>query len=281
MLSPWQKLLELQNNQAFITMIGFDADSFDRFFLMFGPMFSGHMSFDESGTIVKFEYTRCQKRKVQPEDSLWLVLLWMQTRGSLNVLQLVFGLTYTNLSMYLRFGVRLFVKTFRDNPLARVSIPSAKEIKSFKEAFAAQHPLLTHCWASMDGLKLFLQQSGNAEIQEHYYNGWMHDHYVTSKFCFFPDGTIPIAFFDVPGLVHNSQVAEYGNIYGKLEDVFQLAGAKCCVDLAFGQVNREYLHKLSQDLFDSSALTRQERKLRLRKKGRQHWHNRQLSGGCA
>jgi hypothetical protein len=53
------------------------------------------------------------------------------------VLQLVFGLTYTNLSKYLRFGVRLFVETFRDNPLARVSIPSAEEIKSFKEAFAA------------------------------------------------------------------------------------------------------------------------------------------------
>ncbi len=83
-------------------------------------------------------------------------------------------------------------------------------MESFKEAFSARRPLLTDSWATMDGLKLFLQQSGNAIIQEHYYNGWMHNHYVTSVFCFFPDGTIPIAFFNVLGLVHGSQVADYG-----------------------------------------------------------------------
>jgi hypothetical protein len=40
---------------------------------------------------------------------------------------------------------------------------------SFKEAFAARHPLLANCWVTMDGLKLFLQQSRNAIVQEHYY----------------------------------------------------------------------------------------------------------------
>ncbi len=37
--------------------MGFDAVSFDRLLLKFGPMFSGHTSFDESGMIVDFEYT--------------------------------------------------------------------------------------------------------------------------------------------------------------------------------------------------------------------------------
>jgi hypothetical protein len=80
-------------------MMGFDADSFNRFLLKFGPMFSGHMPFDESGMIVEFEYTTGRKREVQPEDCLGLVLVWTQTRGLLIVLQLVFGLTYSNLSM--------------------------------------------------------------------------------------------------------------------------------------------------------------------------------------
>jgi hypothetical protein len=94
----------------------------------------------------------------------------------------------------------------------------------------------------------------------------MHDHYDTSVFCFCPDRTIPIAFFNVPGSVHDSQVAEYGNIYGKYEDVFWLTGAKCCVDSAFGNMNREYLYKSSLDLFCSLATTHQERKFDLRKK---------------
>jgi hypothetical protein len=38
-------------------MMGFDVDFFDRLLEKFGPMFSGHMSFDESGMIVEFEYT--------------------------------------------------------------------------------------------------------------------------------------------------------------------------------------------------------------------------------
>jgi hypothetical protein len=195
--------------------------------------------------IVEFEYTHGQKREVQPEDCLGLVSVWAQTRGLLNVLQLVLGLTYTNLFIHLRFGVHLFEKTFRDDLLVRVSIPSMEEIDSFKAAFAARHPLLIDCWATMDNLKLYLQQSRKGDIQERYYNGWMHDHYATSIFCICLDGRIPIAFFNIPGLVHDCQVAEFGNIDGKLEDILWLTGARCCIYLAFGKINREYLYKLS------------------------------------
>ena len=162
--------------------MGFDCLSFDRILDKFGPMFSGHTPFDESGMIVEFNYTRGQKRVVQPADCLGLVLVWTCTRGSHNVLQLVFGLTYTNLSVYLRFGISLIVETFQDHPLARVSIPSAEVIDDYKAAFGARHPLLHDCWATMDGLKLQLQQSRNTAIQEQFYNGWTHDHYVTSVF---------------------------------------------------------------------------------------------------
>jgi hypothetical protein len=81
-------------------------------------------------------------------------LVWTRTRGLLNVLQLVFGLTYSNLPVYLRFGIRLMVETFKNDPLARVAIPSSEDIELFKAAFAERHPLLTDCWAMMDGLKL-------------------------------------------------------------------------------------------------------------------------------
>ena len=123
-----------------------------------------------------------------------------------------------------------------------------EKIETFKANFAVRHPLLNDCWAMMDGLKLFLQQSGNTDIQERYHNGWTHDHYVTSVFCFCLDGTILIAFFNIPGSVHNSQVAEFGKIYNKLEDVYLSTGAKCCIDLAFSNVSRDYLYKSYQDL---------------------------------
>ena len=260
-LSPWRRLLSSKNDQAFITMMGFDCESFDRLLEKFAPMFDGHTPFDESGYIVEFEYTRGRKREVQPADCLGLVLVWTRTRGALNVLQLVFGLTYSNLSVYLRFGVRLIVEIFRDDPMARPSLPSTEKIDEYKAAFAARHPLLCDCWATMDGLKLYLQQAGSTVIQERFYNGWTHDHYVTSVFCFCPDGTIPIAFFNVPGSVHDSQVAELGQIYRKLETVYEVTGGKCCVDSAFGNLERDYLLKSGQDLLGSSAPTRHEQNL--------------------
>jgi hypothetical protein len=165
----------------------------------------------------------------------------MGTRGLLNVLELVFSLTYTNLSVYSRFGICLIVETFSNDPLTRVTIPSADEIESFIAAFAERHPLLNNCWAMMDGLKLYLQQAGNQEIQERFYNGWVHDHYVTAVFCFCPDGTIPIAFVHVPGLVHGSQVVELGKIHQKFEQVYKTTGGKCCVNSAFGNLKRDYL----------------------------------------
>ncbi len=98
-----------------------------------------------------------------------------------------------------------------------------EEINLRKEACAVQHPLLTDCWATINGLKLHLQQGRSKDIQEHYYNGWMHDHYITAVFCFYLDGIIPIAFCNVPGSVHDSQVAEFVNIYEKFVRICDLA----------------------------------------------------------
>ena len=46
----------------------------------------------------------------------------------------------------------------------------------------------------MDSLKLYLQASGNSDIQERYYNGWTHDHFVTSIFFAF----VPMEQFQLP-----------------------------------------------------------------------------------
>ena len=84
-------------------------------------------------------------------------------------------------------------------------------------------------------------------------NGWTHGHYVTSVFVFCPNGTIPIVFFNVPGSVHDSQVAHWDKIYDKLERVYESMGGKCTVESAFSKVTRDYLLKSSQDNFVSNA----------------------------
>ncbi len=116
---------------------------------------------------------------IRQEDGLGLVLAWTRTRGSLMVLQLIFGMTYTNLDDYLLFTKRIIVKVLQEHPMAEVRIPSTKKIEEYVQMVNHQHPHLSDIWCTMDGLKLLLEQSGNDLIQEQFYNGWMHNHYVT------------------------------------------------------------------------------------------------------
>ncbi len=76
----------------------------------------------------------------------------------------------------------------------------------------------------MDGLKLYLERPPDETIQNLYNNGWAHDHFITNVLVFPQDGTIHMSYFNVPGCIHDSQVAEWGNIYTKLETIFDTHG---------------------------------------------------------
>ena len=149
------------------------------------------------------------------------------------VLQIIFGMTMTNLSVYVRFARRIIISVLRNDPLAAISIPNNIEIEEYKDAINSRHPPLKEVWCTMDGLKLKLQSAPGQKIQERYYNGWTHDHYVTSVLCFCPDGTIRIAYFNCPGSFHDSRVAHLGGIYEKLRKVYDKNGGKATADSAF------------------------------------------------
>ena len=134
----------------------------------------------------------------------------------------------------------------KDDEYAMIKIPSAEKIEEYKVAITQQYPVLENVWATMDGLKLRIQQASSTQQQALFYNGWKHDHFVTAVMCFCPDGTIPITFFNVPGAQHDSTVCELGGIYEKLEGVYNETGGKCTVDSAFRVKNAPYLIKSSQ-----------------------------------
>ena len=54
-------------------------------------------------------------------------------------------------------------------------------------------------------------------------------------FVFSPDGKIPIVTYNVPGFFHDSTIAEWGNIYKKLQTVHKHSGQKCTINSAFSK----------------------------------------------
>jgi hypothetical protein len=270
--SPWRKLLRSRSDQAMITFTGFDMESFESLLRIFAPEFDDYTPFtDKDGCIVTKKSKAGRPRKICACDGLGLYLNWTRTRGAAsNNVQMTFGMTSTNIGLYLRFARRIIVKILRRHELAKIAIPTRQQLEEYRGAIAARHPALPDVWCTMDGLKLYLECVGtqirgdnnnddNASHtpfhhdQSEFYNGWQHDHYVTNVFCFCPDGTVPIACFNVPGCVHDSQVAWWGNIYDKLEIVWNSDGLKCVLDSAFGKVNREFLIKSSQDYMTADA----------------------------
>jgi hypothetical protein len=119
-----------------ITLTSFDRATFDSLCEIVAPVFELFTPFVPSG-VSCFERTKEQNRgkprMIRPEDGLGLVLAWTRTRGSLMVLQLIFGMAYTNLNDYLLFAKRIIIMVLQDPLMAKVRIPSTKKIEEYVE----------------------------------------------------------------------------------------------------------------------------------------------------
>lgn len=253
--SPWRKLYYSYNNQALITVTGLSYHAFEYLVNKFSWYFENYTPFN--GRVIK-RVKMGRRRRIDAIDCLGLTLVWTRTRGSLHSLQMTFGLSMTNLCEYIRFGRRIVVQVLKDDVNAMVVVPSAERIEEYKAAIKQQYPVLENVWATMDGLKLPIQQASTTQQQALFYNGWKHGHFVTAVMCFCPDGTIPMTFFNVPGAQHDSTVCELGGIYDKLEHVYNQTGGICTVDSAFRVKNAPYLLKSSQQTEIGVGETEQE-----------------------
>jgi hypothetical protein len=102
----------------------------------------------------------------------------------------------------------------------------------------------------MDRIKLMIECAAEEDVQNQFYNGWTCDHYIAAVLVFCPDGTIPICCYNVPGTVHDSNIALMGDIYKKLEAVYNRTGAKCTVDSAFAPNTYPFLIKSCKPTLD-------------------------------
>jgi hypothetical protein len=159
---------------------------------------------------------------------------------------MIFGSVFSSVDRYLKLGKRILLNILVKHPSARIKIPTRDKIEEHMASIQDRHPYLERVWCTMDGLKLNIDASGDPCKQNNFYNGWTHDHYVSCVLVFCPDGTIPICCFNVPGSVHDSSIADWGDIYTKLESVYNDCGGKCTVDSAFSRGRYGFLVKSAQ-----------------------------------
>ncbi len=232
------------HKDAMIALTGFDYDAFLDIHDLFKPYFDNYTLYTKTGYICKLKNKKKGRpRSVTSISGLALVLTWSRTRGSLRVLQLIFGLTSTPLSTWLRFGRRCLIKALFYHPAAKVELPTPEEIQAYEQAISFKYPLLPNVWGAMDGLKLTMEMSGDADEQNRFYNGWTHDHYVTNLFLFSPDGKIRACYINAPGVLHDSTLANWGTLYDNIDRLFEETGSRVVVDSAFAKHNKQSMVK--------------------------------------
>ena len=177
-----------------------------------------------------------------------LTLMWTRTRGAEWILSCQFGITGTPISVWVRFGMRMLVHILKQLPDSYVRLPTAEKVQEYKDAITSKYSLLQDCYCVADGLKIYLQQAGEFMVQNKFYNGWKCDHYVNNVFAFAPDGTIIAAVVNAPGCMHDSQIADFGYLYDKLQIIWEQSRGRCVMDSAFCKSRFEYIVKSSQEL---------------------------------
>jgi DDE superfamily endonuclease len=252
-LSAWTQLYDSGNDQAMITITGFDHAAFASLLSLFEGWFNRHTPWTgcQDGTTFQEldpeRYRGGRSRIIDAKTCLGLVLAWFRFRGAEYILQGWFGFTGSHANVWLRFGRRGLLIVLQNDPSARVEMPSTQQVQLLKSIVQARHDLLDDVYAFADGLKLFFESTTDRDEQSMYYNGWKHAHFVTNLFVFSADGRCIAAVLNAPGSLHDSTLAEWGGIYAELEDMYNRSGGKCCVDSAFSTVNNRYLVKSSEN----------------------------------
>ena len=255
--SPWQMIFGSANDQSLITLTGFDCESFNLLHGLFLPLFNRLTphSRQQNGCVAVLQRQiggelvgRGRKRIITSEACLALLLVYNRTTVPNFMLSVLFGVTGTAVTVYIRFARSIVIHLLSNHPLAQITLPTNEKVAEYKQAIAAKYPLLENVYCVCDGLRISIQAAGQPHVQRRYYNGWQKEHCIANIFVFAPDGTIIAAVLNCPGCMHDSQVAELGFVYAKLEEVYERVpgGAKCVMDSAFSSVGKPYVLKSIQ-----------------------------------
>jgi len=270
MLSSQSAFMHLFNggqDDALITMTGFDHANFNELLQYFSPLFHQYTPHVASGCNIQSlpirNNLRGRIRTISPVIALALVLVWTRTRGSYAALQVIFGMTASNISKWLRFSKRVLLLTLLQIEEAKIKMPTIQQVRVFKEVIRGKYPSLVHCWGALDGVKIGIQKPSDDMKQSHFYNGWTHDHYVANLFLFTPDGRICAAYVNSPGTTHDSTMASMSKIYHKIDDIYDLMDgmAKVVVDSAFASEARDSLIKSYQTNQGRNGQLRQDERV--------------------
>lgn len=275
-LSPWVKLYASNSDRSMITFTGLNYASFHFIAIRFEALYNKYTPYSRDGR-VRIKPTRGRYFRPRSLDSracLALVLAFGRSRGNINLICMLFGVIKTVGSLWIRFGRRLLLKILWGIPSSRVRMPSLGDIRIFQDIINSRYPTLQDVWFVMDGLKITIEAADDYSSQLLFYNAWQHGHFITNLFVFSPDGCICACSVNNPGSIHDSQVADYGNVYLKLQRQYDICGGRGIGDSAFSRERIPFIIKTSTRVATLNEFESQQHREAISVRQSAEWGNR-------
>ena len=160
-LSPFKYMYNSKNEQALLNTTGLDHRTFQELLNLYEPFFKKYM-WDKKRKKVRLmkvdKFGRPYRRKPRDMDaagSLGLILTWFRTRGACTRnLSFTFGLTSSQIYNWILFGRRVLLSILQKHPLAKISLPTTKEIDQYTNVVHVKYPQIPPTWGAGDGVKL-------------------------------------------------------------------------------------------------------------------------------
>lgn len=133
---------------------------------------------------------RPYRRSLDAAGALGLILHYLSSTMREVTLQQIFAIIPTTCSRYLQFLLTLLLLTLCAMNDACISWPKAEELPELTALVQARHPHLVGAFGTTDGLNIATQTSEDLEVENATYNGWLHDHNISSVLAFSATGTL-------------------------------------------------------------------------------------------
>lgn len=184
--SPAAIMLNENDDKAYIVYLGLNVAAFNDLY----GVFSSH--YPRKATTGRPRAFTCKM-------VLALVLMWLHNTMKQEILCLIFGATASTISKSLNSGLHILHSIFMSNPLDerwKITWPTPEEMMVFNDMILTnttnenEQEIMTGAFGFVDGLNIRIEDPGDPEEQNAYYNGWLSGCYCSQVIVFTPDGCI-------------------------------------------------------------------------------------------
>ena len=196
--SQWNHFYRFADDESFLAVTSLTRLSFQQ---LLGS-FSIHYSMNTGGRGGR------PSRLLSKHEALGCLLsYYSDTIGYKNLSQL-FCVPPATLSRVINKAELALESTLDDEPMSRIVWPSLRDQSLWAQKVEKKSPLVKGRWGFIDGKNYRVQAPYDHELQNAYYNGWLHSVFVTGAICFGVDGTIVWFRHNCPGSWNDGETSK-------------------------------------------------------------------------